>query len=367
MVLPRQYLYDLAFGKQPMIKADSGLKAEQVQIASVDCTLRGPAYRVRAAELPQQETVQELIERNRWYDFSLTGDRTHVLERGATYIIPLAESLALPDDMWAEFSPKSSTGRCDVFVRVLTDRYAHYDRTAVGYRGRLYLEITPLSFNVRVQQGLSLTQFRVRSQTSRRVTREELMRFHARYGIMRDRDGVPLPHEALRANGGGLYYHVDLDRVIVGFESLASPGEELDLTQDAVHDPDDFWRPIVRPKDRRLILTPGHFYLLATAERTVIPPEICGQILPYEISSGEFRPHYAGFFDNGFGGEGGTVGVLEVRCRDVPCSLRHGHPVCRMDFEFTTEVPEMLYKGNYTGSGPSLSKHFKRRYEVWGS
>lgn len=367
MVLARQHLLDLAYGQNPMILADGGIEKDQIQIASFDCRLGDKVYAMKSAALPRGESVADLIRGYKRYDFSLSADSTNVLERGVCYLIPLRECLCLSEELKVVFSPKSSTGRCDVFVRVICDGYPYYDRTNYGYNGSLYLEVIPLSFNVRINADLKLTQGRVIPRNSKRLSSEEVAVLHARHGILRRNDGTPVSHEHLQITDGGLFYHIDLDRQIVGFEAISSPVEELDLTKEEVHEPDDFWRPIFRPKNGQLVLSPGMFYLLATAERTVIPPEVCGEILPYDISAGEFRPHYAGFFDNGFGGEKGTVGVLEVRCRDVPFRVVHGQSICHMVYHRTLEVPSELYDGHYNQSGPSLSKHFKNRFKIWGS
>lgn len=347
-----------------MIFARGGLKDDQVQIASVDCTLGGVAYKMKSAALPHGECVDDLIQQYSRFDFRLTREKTSCLERGVCYIIPLQERLRLGRNMRAVFSPKSSTGRNDVFVRVLSDYFPHYDQTDFGYHGRLFLEVTPLSFDILVSRGLSLTQFRVKTRDSVVMSSEAVELLHSEYGIVFDKRGKLIPNNELEVNDG-LYFHVDLDRAIVGFEARSSPLEELDMTRNEVHDPKDFWVPILRPSDGQIVLEPGKFYLLTTKERIKIPPVCCGEILPYDISSGEFRPHYAGFFDNGFGGKRGTFGVLEVRARDLVFRVKDGQPICRMKFEETLEVPSQLYAGHYTGTGPSLSKHFRNRKQVW--
>ncbi len=367
MVLPRQHLLSIAFGENPML---IGFERKQVQIVSVDPRLGDKVHVTKCAGLPMAgETVEKLIERNKRYKFTMRPRETYPLHKGVCHIIPLKGELALSPDFRAVFSPKSSTGRCDVFVRVLTNGCPHYDRTTFGYQGPMYLEVVPLSFDIEVAMGLELTQFRVQGVTRRSLTSEEIACLHSKFGILRDKEGVPLPNECIRLSdgdsNGGLYYHVDLDRDIVGFEARRSAVESINLTTKDSHNPEDFWTPIPRPSGGKLVLVPGAFYLLATKERTFIPPSVCGQILPYDISAGEFRPHYAGFFDPGFGGEGGTVGVLEVRSRDMPFSLTHGQIVCRMDFEWADETPDQLYSGHYTDPRPSLSKHFSRRHKVW--
>jgi dCTP deaminase len=342
-----------------------GLEEGQIQIASFDCRLGDIVYAMKSAALPQNETVADLIKRYKRYDFALSMNQEHVLERGVCYLIPLKEHLTLGNDLRVVFSPKSSTGRCDVFVRVVTDHSPFYDKTPFGYSGRLYLEVIPISFNIRIKEGLELTQGRVMSRTTQPITNEEISVLHSKYGIMRDGKGDPVSNAELDIRDNGLYYRVDLDRDVVGFRSEESPIDELDLTR-VEQNPARFWTPIFKPRDGALVLNPGRFYLLTTKERTVIPPEVCGEIVPFDLSSGELRPHYAGFFDNGFGmGSNGTTGVLEIRCQTVPFRIVDGQPICRMRFFKTLEIPTELYGGHYTKSGPSLSKHFMSRFDVW--
>lgn len=367
MILPYQKLLEISTGASPMIRGLVDPK-KQIQMATTDCSLHGPVYRMKAAAVPSRvETVAELIERFASYDFAIRDDGS-VLERGGCYLIPLNEEISFTEHFSAVFSPKSSIGRTDTFVRVLCDRSPQYDRTDAGYRGKLYLEITPLSFNVAVRPNLELTQFRVRRGECV-MKGEDLALMHARYGLMYSRDGKVLGQEDMEIFSNSLFFHIDLDRDIVGLEARANPTEILDLSNVGMYDPEDFWIPIKRPRNKEIVLTPGKFYLLTTKERVRIPPEWCAEIVPYDVSTGEFRSHYAGFFDNGFGGKQGTHVVLEVRARDVPHRLYDGQRVCRMVFERTLEVPEKLYGtgagSHYIGAGPSLPKHFKERDTFW--
>jgi len=340
----------------------------QIQMATTDCSLKGPIYRMKAAAVPSVgETVSELISRYSSYDFDIRSEGS-VLERGGCYLIPLNESLSFSEHFAASFSPKSSIGRTDTFVRVLADRSPQYDRVDVGHCGPLFLEVTPLSFNVAVTPKLELTQFRVRRGECA-VKSEELAMMHARFGLMYSSEGRPLKQEEMEIVSDSMFFHIDLDREIVGFEARANTTDTLNLSLKGQYDPEDFWIPIKRPKSKDIVLTPGRFYLLTTKERVRIPPEWCAEIVAYDVSTGEFRSHYAGFFDNGFGGEQGTHVVLEVRARDVPHRLYDGQRVCRMVFEKTVEVPKKLYGmgagSHYVGAGPSLSKHFVGREDVW--
>lgn len=188
---------------------------------------------------------------------------------------------------------------------------------------------------------------------------------HAKEGLVLNTSGEPLDQSSLRISQGELYYHVDLTRDVAGFVASGTSIETINLSNIDTYEPRDFWEVIPRPRKQQLILVPGKFYLLATKEQIRIPKNVCGQVLSHKITTGEIRPHYAGFFDPGFGHPSGTNGVLEVRSRDVPFRLVDGQPVCAMMFEHLAADPDSVYQGSYVKSGPSIGKHFKHRYEVW--
>lgn len=374
MVMPSQMIHKHVRGASPSIHCDPGdpITDDQIQPASLDLRLDSAVYCVWAAALPKKyQPIIDMIspeERHR-YKFHLDKKTTNLLERGRTYVIALKENCALPRHVWLEASPKSSTGRCDVFTRLLCNNQPHYDMTPKGYHGPLWLEVTPLSFDVRVQEGLSLIQARFKTDQTEALSNVELSDLQTEYGVLCGKEGQPLHSGDITVHDGELYYHIDLDRDVVGFVAKRNIGMALDLTKGDVAIPKHFWEPIERPSGGRLVLDTEAFYLLATKERTRIPHMVCGQVTSFKITTGEIRPHYAGFFDPGFGGEKGTNGVLEVRARDVPFEISDGAPICSMRFERMLEVPDKLYgtgiKSNYPSSGPSLSKHFIDRYKAW--
>lgn len=365
-VLSDQELSAILAGRAPFIttKAPAGIAPEQIQASSLDLTLGQKVFGMGVASLPHEgRNVSDLV-KGCQYSFTLEPGQDGFLHRGYTYIVPLNEQLLFPEGFSAKFSPKSSTGRADVFVRVLADGVSRFDHVPEGYRGDLYLEITPLSFPVLIRAGLSLVQMRVRSGDAR-ISGREVVITHARTGIFLDKKGSIIPaHELVRAEYG-IYMHVDLARDIVGFVSRSNVTKALSLFGGVVHDPFEFWEPI-HHSCGGLTLDPDRFYLLPTKERIRIPDDMCGDIAPYDASTGEFRTHYAGFFDPGFGGEEGITGVLEVRGREVPHRLFDNDPICLIVFERVGMVAKP-YQGHYQNPGPSLSKHFKNRYEIWGS
>ncbi len=367
MILSYQKLKDVIFGSDPMIISDKEISEAQIQPATIDCRIGDRAYRMSTAMLPKpNETIKEMIEKYGIYDFEIK--QGLVLEPNACYIIPLREKLRLPYGFYAVFSPKSSIGRIDVFVRVLSDRNSAYDCVRPGYCGQLYLEVIPLSFMVGIAPDLELTQFRIKNRNQGMnggfLSNEELMITHSKYGLIYSSGGLVLSGNEVVVENNSLYFHVDLDREIVGFQAKNNPIHQIDLFRKDYYNIEDFWTPIKKPKNGEMVLSPNCFYLLTSKERVRIPPPYAAEIITYDTSAGEFRSHYAGFFDNNFGGEEGTNIVLEIRARDVPFRLYDGQPICRMVFEETNEVPEKLYGtsigSHYTGTGPSLSKHFKK-------
>lgn len=338
------------------IAANSPILNEQIQPASLDLRLGDKAYRVRASFLPgKNSTVAERLEELTMHELSLTGGA--VLEKGCVYVIPLMERLRLPEGMTAAASAKSSIGRLDLMTRVITDQGIEFDRVPEGYDGPLYAELCPQSFSVVAQPGQLLTQIIFR-QGKTILSDDELRAVHARSPIV---SGDPVISD-------GLGFSVDLrpeGTDLVGYRAKRHSGV-VDLSKLAHYDPADYWEE-VRTTEGRIILDPGAFYILVSREAIAIPPDCAAEMAPYLAMVGEFRVHYAGFFDPGFGydaaGGSGSRGVLEVRCHEAPFVLEHGQVVGRLVYETMSAVPEALYgvdiKSNYQGQGLKLSKHFK--------
>lgn len=329
--------------------------ADQVQPASLDLRLGTIAYRVRASFLAGHGTqVSDRIADFEMHQIDLT--QGAVLEKGCVYVVPLLEDLALPADIGAVANAKSSTGRLDLLTRTITDGGTEFDRIPSGYHGPLYAEICPRSFSVKVRAGQRLNQIRF-SRGSTRLTDDALAALHAADPLV---NGVPVID-------AGLGFSVDLslpNTSIVGYRAKPHTGV-IDLDCISHYDPSDFWET-VRSTTGQIILDPGAFYILVSREAVTIPPDYAAEMAPYLAMVGEFRVHYAGFFDPGFGhasaGGAGARGVLEVRCHEAPFVLEHGQNVGRLVYEKMAERPSTLYgqgiASNYQGQGLKLSKHF---------
>ena len=338
------------------IAADPPVTDAQVQPASLDLRLGTVAYRVRASFLAGEgRTVADRIAEFEMHRVDLSAGA--VLEKGCVYVVPLMERLELPKGVTAVANAKSSTGRLDLLTRTITDGGVEFDRIGEGYEGPLYAEICPRSFSVLVRSGMRLNQIRFR-QGQAILSDTELAALHAREPLV---DGAALISE-------GLGFSVDLSPVagdLVGYRAKPHAGV-IDLDRIGHYAPADFWEE-VRTREGRIILDPGAFYILVSREAVTIPPDHAAEMAPYLAMVGEFRVHYAGFFDPGFGhgaaGGGGSRGVLEVRCHEAPFVLEHGQVVGRLVYERMQAPPERLYgagiASNYQGQGLKLSKHFR--------
>ncbi|HEY7242581.1 MAG TPA: 2'-deoxycytidine 5'-triphosphate deaminase [Xanthobacteraceae bacterium] len=346
------------------------LQPDQIQPASLDLRLGDVAYRVRASFLPGPgTTVAERIQELKLHEIILGSGA--VLETGCVYIAPLIEALALPQELAGAANPKSSTGRLDVFTRVIADKTRGFDRIKPGYHGPLYAEISPRTFPVLVRTGSRLSQLRFRHGHAQ-LDSDALRSLHAREGLVDDTgadvsEGIAVSVD-LSASIPALFPPAGATNraAIVGYRAKHHTGL-IDVERHAAYDVGDFWEPIYSRSDRSLILDPDEFYILASKEAVQVPPDYAAEMVPFDPLVGEFRVHYAGFFDPGFGhvtaGGRGARAVLEVRSREVPFILEHGQIVGRLIYEKMLQRPSTLYGeglgSNYQAQGLKLSKHFR--------
>ncbi len=362
-ILPCQAI--LALWRDGEISAAKPLMEGQIQPSSLDLRLGEVAYRVRASFLPGSgNSMAQKIEQFTMHAVDLT--QGAVLERGCVYIVPLLERLTLSERLSAIANPKSSTGRLDVFTRLITDGASEFDRVEAGYHGPLYAEIAPRTFSILARTGGRLNQLRLR-RGEHRLSDAELTRLHER---------TPLVHAQAGTENiaGGIALTVDLQGAggtgaLIGYK--ARPHSPLiDIDKIGHYDPADFWEPIYAGTGSHsgLVLNPDDFYILASREAVSVPPDYAAEMVAYDTLVGEFRVHYAGFFDPGFGwaeaGGTGTRAVLEVRSHDVPFLLEHGQTVGRLAYERLTATPDRIYGqgigSNYQKQTLALAKQFHR-------
>jgi dCTP deaminase len=365
-VLPNQHI-SAAIAAGVIHAGPYTIPQHNVQPASLDLRLGEVAYRIRCSFLPGKHTVEQRVKEYIIDELDLHRGGA-VLETNVPYLIPLKERLVLPPDVRAKANPKSSTGRADVFTRVITDESARFDEIAAGYNGGLYLEVVPLSFPIRVREDLSLNQLRL-SVGATALTDDEIREFHRGQPILFE-DGSPVDAERLSLSGG-LFLSLDLrgaENGRVGYRSRGS-APLLDMSQVGAAEPEAFWETVRRENGDRVVLDPKSFYLLMSHEAVSIPPELAAEMTAYDPTSGELRTHYAGFFDPGFGYDAaselrGSTAALEVRAHDVPFMIEHGQNVCKLTFERMLEPPTLLYGqgigSNYQRQTETLGKHFRR-------
>jgi dCTP deaminase len=346
-ILPRQAI--AAMIEEGAIEAPP-VEPDQLQPASLDLRLGPTAYRIRASFLPRAgEPIAGKLSRVTLHEIDLT--RGAVLETGCVYLVPLMERLALPADVAAATNPKSSTGRLDVFTRVIADGVGGFDTAPAGYAGGLALEVSPRTFPVLVRAGSRLSQIRFRRGEAR-LSDEALSAIH--------RETPLAAPEARIDNGLNLTIDLSPGRGPIGYRAKRHTAL-IDVDRRDALRMDEFWDPLPAT-DGSLILDPDEFYILMSREAVSIPPETAAEMVPFDPLVGEFRVHYAGFFDPGFGWGAASRAVLEVRSREVPFILEHGQVVARLAYERMAEMPDTLYgaalSSNYQAQTLKLSKHF---------
>ena len=354
-ILPGQIIRSMIESGE--VWSQGSISEEQIQPASLDLRLSDIAYRIRASFLPSDGSVKDKLSELALHKIDISDGA--VLETGCVYLVPLMEALSLPERITAISNPKSSTGRVDVFTRLICDGSHEFDKIPGGYKGHLWLEISPRTFPVIVRQGTRLNQMRFRRG---RLTSSdtELKRLHSEESIVYNGKADISEGLAISVNLNG-----NNKEEIIGYKAKRHAGL-IDLDKLNKYSVSKFWDPVLLNDENRLILDPGEFYILASHESIAIPPSHAAEMVPFNPSIGEFRVHYAGFFDPGFGhgssnGEGSKA-VLEVRGYDVPFILEHKQIVGRLMYEKLTEFPEKFYGSsigsNYQKQNLRLSKHF---------
>ncbi len=362
-----------AVRKKQVYSKNAPITEEQIQPASLDLRLGNKAYRLVSSFLPENREVLDKLYTPDIYGSDLVmyeADISNggILEKGHVYLIPLMEELSLPENVRGRANPKSTTGRLDIFARILTDRSPRFDDIAPGYRGKLFLEVMPRSFTIKVAAGLSLVQLRLMNGECS-LTDSKLKSLHRSTRLLYNGE-KHLSSEEIKISKG-LYMSVDLrgdeNSGIIGYKSKKN-SHIIDLTKRNHYTIEDFWDPIYKNSKNTLILEPEDFYILSSKEKIRVPPRYAAEMVAYEAGSGELRTHYAGFFDPGFGyglnGEvKGTKAVLEVRAHDVPFMIGDGQTFCKLYYEKMMEAPEKVYGpkigSSYQFQGITLSKQFK--------
>jgi dCTP deaminase len=371
-ILPSQEIQELIQNRK--ILALTAVEPSQIQPASIDLRLGNVAYRVQASFLPSSaSTIEAKIQELKLAEYDLT--RPTLLERDAVFIIPVVEQLSLPFDISGAANPKSTTGRLDIFTRLVTEggrefegHDLQFEQVPKGYKGKLYVEVVSRTFPIILSAGAKLTQLRFVRGKPPAATDNALERFEETEGLVYFENGDPPAKAVLH---GGLRMSVDLagggPSSVVAYKAKRNC-PAVDLSKAGAHDAAQFWEAIAAPASRRLVLDPSDFYILASRERISVPSNWAAEMTQFDPSIGEFSVHYAGFFDPGFGygmsGEiKGTKAVLEVRAHEVPILLEDSQVVGRLMYHKMASVPDKLYGqaigSSYQQQGLALSKQFK--------
>ncbi len=367
-VLPIQTLLDFK-DDASIFSADSEIPVENFQPASLDLRLGDIAYRIQCSFLPGDDGVERRLKDFAINELDLKAEGA-VLEANRPYLIPLKEQLALPANIRGRANPKSSTGRLDVFTRLLTEDGNRFDEIPAGYHGRLYLEVVPLSFPIRVREDLTLNQLRLIAGNPD-LSDDEIRTLHRARPIIY-RAGRAVPEDELPLSNG-LFLGLDVrgigNRTRIGYKAKKN-APLLDMTTSEAIPPEPFWDTVYPDPEGRLILDPNDFYLIMSRDFVSIPPDVASEMTAYDPTSGELRTHYAGFFDPGFGYDPagrlrGSRAALEIRAHDVPFLVEHGQPVCKLTFEWMIQAPSTHYGhrigSNYQQQVETLSKYFVRQ------
>jgi dCTP deaminase len=362
-ILPAQTIRELIAGGR--IEAGEAIEDEQIQPASIDLRLGDAAYRVRASFLPGEDcTVQDKVSALLITKVDLTEGA--VFEPGCVYIVPLMEELRLPKNVAARANPKSTTGRLDIFTRLITDYGAEFERVRPGYRGKLFAEIVSRTFTLHVRKGMKLNQLRfIRGNPPSHDG--PLAELDERENLVYEDEEGPVKAKINKGLRISVRLNAEGETDLVAFRAKKH-APVIDLGVRDFYDPREYWDAVYSVPGRGIVLAPGDFYLLASKEKVRVPPDYAAEMVPYDQSIGEFRVHYAGFFDPGFGyglsDVLGTLAVLEVRAHEVPILIEHGQIVGRLVYSPMVARPDKIYGvqigSSYQMQGLALSKQFKR-------
>lgn len=362
-VLPAQNILELI--RSERIACDVPIDDSQIQPASMDLRLGPTAYRVQASFLPGRfATVMDRVRALHMAELDLT--KPAVLEKGCIYIVPVLERLNLPSDMSARANPKSTTGRLDIFTRLITDYGAEFEQAPAGYTGQLYVEIVSRTFTVILGQGTKLNQLRfIRGKPP--TPDSVVTALHEEEVLVYAEDDSPAKAQIDKGLKISMSLQGDATSDVVAYKARKN-APALDLSKINYYPPDGFWDAVREPKSKAIILDPGDFYILASKEKVRVPPQFAAEMVAFDPSMGEFRIHYAGFFDPGFGygisDIRGTRAVLEVRAHEVPFLIENNQIVGRLQYMRLLSRPDKIYGLNIGSSYQcqvlALSKQFRK-------
>jgi len=330
----------------------------QIQPSSIDLTLSEECYEIRSSFLSHTTKVRDKL--TKFAKKKINLDKGLILKKNITYLIRLNEKLNLPKNIFGKCNPKSSTGRLDIFCRTILDYTDEYEKIPYEYNGEIFLEITSRAFKIFIRSGESLNQMRLINVSNNLLDDYQLYQFHKIKPIVFDNEKNNI-HPVISS---GLKIAVDLNSNNKVTAYKAKENAPVLYFHKNKHKVSDFWESI-KSNDNSLTIFPGEFFILKSKQKIRIPKNMAGEMIPYDATIGDFRVHYAGFFDPGFGDPYGSFAVLEVRTNEVPFNLEDGQTVARLIYENLNKTPNITYgtaiNSNYQNQGLALSKHFNIR------
>lgn len=328
----------------------------QLQPSSIDLTLSDECYEIKSSFLSSKNKVRKKISNFTKKKINLKNG--HIFKKNVTYIVKLNEELRLPKNIFGKCNPKSSTGRIDIFCRTILDFCNEYEKIPFEYNGEIFLEITSRTFDVKLQQGDSLNQMRLVKEKSNILSDNQLYNYHYKDPIIFDSSSNFI--DPIISNGLKISVDLKSNNSIVAYKAKKK-SPVLIFSQKKKHDVNDFWESL-KNQDNSLMIIPGEFYILKSKEKIKIPKNMAGEMMPYDTAIGDFRVHYAGFFDPGFGENNGSYAVLEIRTNEVSFTLEDGQIIATLLYENLNNIPKVTYgsaiNSNYQNQNLALSKHF---------
>ncbi len=325
----------------------------QIQPASLDLSLSEECYEIKHSFLSHKTTVRRKLKDLIIKKINL--NKEFIFKKDKTYIVKLNESLNLKNNIFGHCNPKSSTGRLDIFCRTIVDFAEEYEKIPNNYQGEIFLEITSRSFDVAFKKGNCLNQLRLIMGNQYYLSDEQLKKIKTKLKI------TNFKKNTLKINNG-VKISVDLSNSKTIAYVAKNNTPVLKFSKIKSHKINDFWKAI-KNIDNSLLIEKNKFYILKSKEKVIIPDNLAGEMIPYDTGIGDFRAHYAGFFDPGFGMPNGTYAVLEVKTNEIPFLLEDGQTIARIKYEKLNKNSNIVYgkdiKSNYQNQGLKLSKHFK--------
>jgi len=328
-------------------------KKSQIQPSSIDLSLSDECYEIKTSFLSPDSKVRDKL--NKIYSKKINLKTSKIFKKNKTYIVRLNETLHLNNSISGHCNPKSSTGRLNIFCRTILDYCDEYEKIPKNYNGEIFLEITTRSFDIKISKGDKLNQMRLRKKTNNYLNDKDLKKINKRNAL------IFTNKKNIIENGLRISVDLSNDNKICAYVAKKT-SLNINFSKISFYEIKKFWKPL-KPVNNSLIIEKNKFYILKSREKIRIPSNLAGEMIPYDTGIGDFRAHYAGFFDPGFGDPKGSYAVLEVKTNELPFILEDGQTIARIKYEKLNKKTFLVYgsiiNSNYQNQKLALSKHFK--------